>query len=350
MSDAVVSRLGQINAAGAVDALFLKKFSGEVLTAYEASKKLKPTVRVRTIESGKSAQFPATYRIRTRYHAPGTEIVGQKIKHQEITVTLDDLLIADTFVAKIDELKNHYDVRAPYSSELGQSMALFEDRTVAQCLIKAARGAELFTGDGGGSAVVENDIGGAAGNFVTSGSDLISAVNLAKQLMDQKRVPVDTMQVNAVFLPAQYYLMANSDKNINSQTGGQGASVAHQVLRLVSDITVMKSNAPLFGFDVTPYNSSTNTDGIVEDGSGNQYSGISEEDALTADYPTKYHLDLVKTVGAVWVEPAVAYLQLLGLAMDFPWDARRRGTLMIAEMAIGMDALRTKCAVEIAKD
>jgi len=351
MADATPSRLGQINATGATDALFLKKFSGEILTRYEHTRKLKPLVRVRTIENGKSAQFPATYRVKARYHTPGSEIVGQKIKHQEITVTLDDLLIADTFVSKIDELRNHYDVRAPYANELGDALALFEDRTIAQCLVKASRGAELFVGDGGGTFIPESLVGGSA-DFTTSGSDLIAAMNMAKQKMEEGRVPVDTMQVNALLLPAQWYLIANSDKNLNTQyNGGNGASIAHTALKTVSDIVIQKSNAPLFRKNVTLYNASTNATGIVQD-SGGLYdtTKVSFEDSLNNDYPTKYQLDLTNTVGVVWVEPAVAYLQLMGLAMDFPWDARRRGTLMLAEMAIGMDALRSKCAVEIRID
>ena len=52
MSDATPSRVGQIGAAGATDALWLKIFAGEVLTAYDVAKKLKPTVRVRQIASG----------------------------------------------------------------------------------------------------------------------------------------------------------------------------------------------------------------------------------------------------------------------------------------------------------
>ena len=349
MTDAIVSRLGQINATGAVDALFLKKFGGEVLTAYEAAKKLKPTVRVRTVSGQKSAQFPATYRVRARYHQPGTEILGQKIKHNEVTVTIDDLLIADAFVASIDELKNHYDVRGPYSSELGRALALFEDRTIAQCIVKAARGSELCSGDGGGSIVQETDIGMSA-DFTTSGADLISAYGLAKQKMEEKNVPVEMLTVYGLARPAQWYLMARSDKNLNSQTNaGNDASVARDSLRTVSDVVILKSPAPLFGFDVTPYNAATNTDGVVQDGTGAHSAGISDEDALPNDYPAKYQLDLTDTVGTVWVEPAVAYLQLLGLNMEVVRDPRRRGHLLIAEMAIGMDALRTKCAVEIKK-
>jgi hypothetical protein len=331
---------------GAVDALWLKLFSGEVLTAYEQAKVLKPTVRVRTVSGQKSAQFPATFNAVGRYHTVGSEITGQAIKHNEIVITLDDLLISDVFVAQIDELKNHYDVRAPYAQALGRALALIEDRTIGQCIVAAARGAELFAGDGGGSSVIESDIVGT-GDFDADGGDLISAVNLAKQKLDEKDVPVDTMTVNAAFRPAQWYLIANSDKNLNRDFGGQ-STVGSQVLRTVADIQIRKSTALLFGFDVSTYDAGTNTDGVVENSSFVAASTLPVGGALPFGFPTKYHSDITNTRGLVWVEPAVAYLQALGLQMESGWDMRRQGTLMIAKMAIGAGALRSKCAVEIA--
>lgn len=35
MTNSTVSRVGQVNQAGAVDALFLKQFGGEILTEFE---------------------------------------------------------------------------------------------------------------------------------------------------------------------------------------------------------------------------------------------------------------------------------------------------------------------------
>lgn len=46
------SRVGQINQAGAVDALFLKVFSGEVLTSFEIAVVMQDKVTVRNISSG----------------------------------------------------------------------------------------------------------------------------------------------------------------------------------------------------------------------------------------------------------------------------------------------------------
>ena len=55
MANSVPTRLGQINGAGDVDALFLKVFAGEVLTAFQDRNVMLSRSMVRTISSGKSA-------------------------------------------------------------------------------------------------------------------------------------------------------------------------------------------------------------------------------------------------------------------------------------------------------
>jgi hypothetical protein len=49
MSNATPSRLGQVEAAGSADALFLKQFSGEVLTAFEQTTVTADKQMLRTI-------------------------------------------------------------------------------------------------------------------------------------------------------------------------------------------------------------------------------------------------------------------------------------------------------------
>ena len=59
MAAATSSRLGLVNNTGtAYDALFLKVFSGEVLASFGRENKMLGMTTVRTISSGKSAQFP----------------------------------------------------------------------------------------------------------------------------------------------------------------------------------------------------------------------------------------------------------------------------------------------------
>jgi hypothetical protein len=345
MANANPSRIGQNLGAGATDALWLDVFGGEILTAFEVACKFKDKIRTRTISSGKSARFPAMHRAVGQYHTPGTEIAGQNILHTEISLTTDDLLIAPAEIAQIDELKNHYDVRAPYATELGRALALIYDRIASMSILKAARAAELFTGDGGGGSVAESDVSGSA-DFTTSGADLWEAFGKAVQVLDEKDVPVDIVPVYGAVLPAQYYLMARNSLNIDKDFGGAGSS-QDMTLRNAYGVNVIKSNALLFGKDVTAYDAGTNADGLV----GAPVS-VAGKYALPASFPSKYQADLTGStgpVGIVWTEAAAGMLQLLGLQMEQEWDMRRQVTFMLAKMACGGGPLRSKCAVEIKK-
>jgi len=55
MANATVSNLGQANTSGDTQALFLKVFAGEVLTAYEEACVTSDKHTVRAISSGESA-------------------------------------------------------------------------------------------------------------------------------------------------------------------------------------------------------------------------------------------------------------------------------------------------------
>ena len=312
MANANVSRLGQADLAGDVQALFLKVFAGEVITAFETSTILKPLTRQRTIESGKSAQFPAIYKASASYHAVGTEITGQDIRHNEVTISIDDLLIADAFIASIDEAMNHYDVRSPYSTELGLALALAYDKNVARNIVRAARGAALFTGDTGGTQLTDADSD-------TSATSLAGSIWTAKQTMEEADVPVDTTPVQAALKPAQWYLLAQeSTLVLNRDVGGDG-SYSQGRFTLIGGVNVVKSNALPWGTD----------------------------DSANTDIPADYRVDMGNTTAAIFVEASAATVQLMGLGMESEYDIRRQGTLMVAKYAVGHGPLLNKCAVEV---
>lgn len=83
MSNATVSRIGQVNGANATDALFLKLFAGEVITQFEEKNIMMGLHQVRTINNGKSASFPVMGTASAAYHAVGEEILGGSVKHAE---------------------------------------------------------------------------------------------------------------------------------------------------------------------------------------------------------------------------------------------------------------------------
>ena len=51
-----------------------------------------------------------TGKITAEYHTAGNEITGSTVKQTEKLINIDDMLISSTFVAEVDELKNHFEV------------------------------------------------------------------------------------------------------------------------------------------------------------------------------------------------------------------------------------------------
>ena len=149
-----LSRLGHINSAGNDDALFLKQFGGEILTEFGRTNVFKERHFVRQISNGKSTQFPMVGSVGSAYHTPGDWIDGGAVPHAEMILTIDGLLISKLFIAQIDELMNHYDVRGPYATELGRELAKQYDFNVARMGVLAARTTvNALTGRAGGETI-----------------------------------------------------------------------------------------------------------------------------------------------------------------------------------------------------
>lgn len=306
MANATVTSIGQVNGAGATDALFLKVFSGEVLTAFETNCVTEDKHMQRNITSGKSASFPATWKVNASYHVPGAEIVGQVSNTNERVITIDDLLISDAFIPLIDEAKNHFEYRSIYSTEAGRALAKAKDKNVLQLGVLAARAAATVTGASGGTALTNASYG-------TDGATLAAGIFSAGQALDEKDAPDSDRY--AFFKPAQYSLLAQTTNILNRDWGGSGVYAEGTVLKVNGIAIVKTNNLPI-------------TD-------------------LSAVTPAKYAGNFATTVGLVFQKGAVGTVKLLDLATEMAYDIRRQGTLIVAKYAIGSGILRPECAVEL---
>lgn len=308
MSNANPSRLGQADLTGDVKSLFLKVFTGEVMTTFAETNVVLPYVRQRTIASGKSASFAIVGKAQAAYHTPGTEIVGKNIAANEVVITIDDLLIADTFISNIDEAMNHYDVRSVYSTELGRVLANTLDKHLLQLGVKAARSAGRIVGETGGATIT-----------TTGTSDaLIDSLFDAAQIFDEKDVAMDDRI--AFIRPAQYYALAQNTKILNKDWGGAGAYADGTALR-VAGITLVKTNHLPSGVVA---------DGSLDAGTGNKYAG-----------------DFTGVQALVMQKGAIGSVKLMDLAMESEYDMRRQGNLMLAKYAMGHGVLAPQAAIEI---
>lgn len=140
LADTGISNPGQKLSSGDRDALFMKVFSGEVLTAFARNTVMMSRHQVRTIDHGKSASFAVMGRTRAKYLAPGNSLDDQrkKFEHSEKIIAIDGLLTADCLITDIDDAMNHYDVRVEYSRQLGEALAQSADCAIINELANMA--------------------------------------------------------------------------------------------------------------------------------------------------------------------------------------------------------------------
>ena len=323
MANATVNYTGQVNNTGAQDALFLKVFSGEVMTAFAEGTVTEGRVVTRNIANGKSAQFPILGKTTAAYHTPGTEITGLSLPANEQIIPIDDLLISSLFLSNIDEAKNHYDVRGPYAQEIGNALAYTHDKQILALGLLAARGASPVTGEAAGGSILD-----AAMLSDTTGAKLIGALFAAAQKMDEKFIPAEGR--TAYLSPAAYYILAQNPLVQNSLYGAASGGLATARVPMIAGIELVKTNHGPFGTTIAADGASVAGGAGLGGGGASKYAGV-----------------FTGSVGLVMHKAAIGTVKLMDLAMESQYDIRRQGTLMIAKYAMGHGVLRPSAAIEL---
>jgi len=330
------SRLGLVNNTGtATDALFLKVFANEILTTFDEANIMKDLHTIRSISSGKSAQFPVSGIATAAYHTPGDSIIDggnsylSNIKHNEKVISIDDVLVSSAFIANIDEVKNHWSVRSVYSKEIGKALAKRFDLAVMKTWVAAARSPATITGGSAGISV-------NTGNALDTAAELIDALFGMAQKLDENDVPNDGQRF-VVLTPSQYYKLLTSDNiAVNRDVDGVG-SVSKGTVPMVAGIKLYKSQHLQ---DIVTLGAEANQDQDDDKANNDIFGGVSG----TAG--TGYNADFSDT-GFIGGHPgAVGTVKLLDLATESDYSVAHQGTLFVAKYALGHGILRPECAVE----
>jgi len=336
------SRLGQSMGAGDTDALFLKVFGNEVLAAFEEANVMKELHTIRTISSGKSAQFPVLGTATAKYHTPGQDVFDAgnsyttAIKHRERVINIDDVLIAATSIANIDELKNHYDVRSTYSSELGRALAKRFDLATLRTLAAAAETDADSRANPDAAQGTRIDLGtttGAPANLSTA-ANIIQTFRVMAQTLDEKHVPSDGRF--AILTPELYYLLTGSDNiAINRDFGGSGAVASGSIPQLLG---------------IKIYSSPHIADIAVNDVAGDDSNAKNNpfDDAEGTSDAKGYldaNLNVLQFLGGH--TSAIGTVKLMDLAVESEYSMQKQSTLMLAKYAMGHGILRPDAAVSV---
>ena len=321
MANATPASIGRVNASGSEDALFLKVFAGETITAFEQSSVTEGQEMVRSISSGKSATFPVMGRTSAAYHTPGAEITGTDVNHNEKVITINDLLVSSAFLSNIEEAKNHWDVRSSYSTEIGRALAFQKDKHVLQTIGQASLASANATGLDGGTTLTNTSIASATAS--TAANAMIDELFNAASALDSHYVPKEGRV--AFIRLEEYYKLANGTNAVNVDfTQGNGGIDSGKVMS-IAGIKLIP----------TPHFVASNVNSGVDQGSATQ--GGSNPQAV----------NLSNYVCLVSHPSAVGTVKLMDLAVESDYDIRRQGTLMVAKYAMGHGVLRPESAVGI---
>ena len=340
MADQVtLSRLGQINATGGSwandNALFLKVFSGEVLTAFKRNCIFGDTTLKRSISSGRSAQFPVTGRFTATSVTPGDFIDGQgSMAQNEVVIRIDDYLTAAADIFSLDEAKTHFDQRSIYSTELGEALARAYDKRIARLV---AIGARTSTGDLTANlpAGLSPDDPFRTGtqidldNAAATANDYVAAVFTAAQALDEKDVSSDNRVL--ICTPEIFYTLIQSDRAVNFDFNQQGTNGSYKEGQIVK----------LAGFSI--YSSNNIAQGNAAADAGEQGFVFNGAQVTSA-------ADMTNTGMLAFQRNAIGVVTLKDIQMSMSgndYEVMYNSTKMKAQYACGFGVLRPECCVEV---
>ena len=314
-----ISNPGQNLSAGDRDALFMKVFSGEVLTAFARNTVMMSRHQVRTIDHGKSASFAVMGRTRAKYLAPGNSLDDQrkKFEHTEKVISIDGLLTADCLITDIDDAMNHYDVRVEYSRQLGEALAQSADCAIinelANMAAKDAAVKENIPDNGSGADKVKGT--GKAFEFAT-GLELSQSAEYGNKIIEGLLAARAAFTKNYVPMGDRYCLLTPQ---------GYSALIKALMPDSANYQALFDPNSgklqTICGFEVieVPH--------LIND-------GVDGKHTLNAKYTA------AKLQGIVFHRSAVGTVKLKDLAMERARRAEYQADQIIAKYAMGHGGLR----------
>lgn len=289
-------------------ALFLTEFGDMVLEAWAEANDYESLTWTKHISQGKADTFPIIGRKRDAVeHEPGEIILGGKIEHNEVEISLDKMLVDSVFIAEIDELLNHYDVQRPYATQLGESLSTTYDRRVAIMHLLASRVTTRPYTNG----PLPNGYFDA--NVNTDPAKMEAAAFAAVEWI--KRFDVGGGPISYRLGWGQYLLLSKYSTIDKTQWSGTGDRSKGQVGLIAGILPYATNHIP----------KSNITTGLA-----------------------KYQGDFSTTVGHISNSMAVGTLQRRGMKVVMKEQEDRLGTLIIASKFNGHGVLRPETAFEVA--
>lgn len=307
------SRIGLDQGVGSTSTdttgLFLKVFSGEVLSAFSRSSLASMNVITRTITSGKSAQFPVLGRAAAKLLTPGNSLDDQRtaIKNTEKVITIDGLLSADCLIYSIDDFMSHFDYRSTYSQQLGEALAINLDCAVLAEIAKLGNTSKASIDGLGAPAVVS--VGTKAATQAALGQQVIDGLLNVSASLDENYVPKS--QRFAYVVPQTYNaILAALGPNSAAYQSTMG-DLGTAVLNNVSGFVIVSVPHMLLG-------------------------------TTEHQFPTSGEITATNTLALIGHQSAVGVVKLKDISIEKARRPEYQADQIISTMSVGVSGLRNE--------
>lgn len=239
----------QKEGAGAVDALHIEQYGGEVegtinrmsiMQKYFPARSVRGTSVITNFRVGEATLQKVV---------PGTRPDGSSMKFDNVKLKVDTLVLARNIVALLDDFQASYEARIYVGQEHGKKIAKFYDQSF---LIQGIKSALVVKGDGTGGTTVLPDgwTGGSQVTLSTAGDELDPvklqyAIESLWEKMSDGDVDPAADGVAMFVRPSQYMTLLRNDKLVDSQYSlGNGNYAEGKVLKTCGAPVVVSNNLP----------------------------------------------------------------------------------------------------------
>ena len=257
-SSAHLTRPGQNLGTGAVDALHIEQYGGEVEGTLAMMSLMQTFVNIKNVTGTDTVTNDRVGSASLQAVTPGVRPEATTTQFGNVSVKVDTIILARNNVSLLDDFQAHFSVRTELGQEHGKEIAKFFDEAFLIQAIKCA-----LTDD---SALPEGWDGGtkvelAAALDETDPDKLQRAIEDVCQAMEEQDQDLDGA---AIFVrPAQYYVLKRNDKLTNADYSTGNGDYAKG--------TVLESNGlPIFKTNRLPIAAITNHK-LSNSGNGNAY-------------------------------------------------------------------------------
>lgn len=278
-----ITRPGQTNATGDVNAQAIEEYTGVVEETIERKSVLKGFVSKRTVKGTDTITSFGVGESTLQAIVPGTTPDGTINKFGKRSLSIDTVILARSIFPLLETFQTSYDARVKVGREHGKKIAKLEDQSFFIQGIKAALSATPlygFTSEGwgGGSTVT---MAGSSDHL--DPAKLYAYINDLFTAMEGKDVDPAMDDVLLAFKPREFNTLLQNEQLINQQyTTSKGVSVQAHILSTYG-VPVVKSNNFPGGSTISGHLLSTTANSNAYDGDFTKVIGVAfSPDALLA--------------------------------------------------------------------